>query len=327
MKKSLLALAVLSAFAGVASAQSSVTLSGNVDLGIIRDNAQWTMGGAASGRNNVTLRGVEDLGGGMNVGFYLNHRFNLETGNINSSSTTGAGGAVPFWRQGWIQVGGGFGDVRLGKMLPPVQEFNGGYEPWKGGDTVGNVHTGGKYAGADNARYAKAIYYRTPSLGGLQGHAMVAAAENQGAVQSKEKPVGLGVQYAAGPFSAALAYDKNQNDLKTIGVYGKYNFGVATLMGQYERQDETSSVIPVSATGTSKSKRWSIGATAPAGAALLKIGYTKWKDEKVSKFGAGVDYNLSKRTYLYADLGKLSGDAVVGDARKTKFDFGISHGF
>ena len=34
MKKSLLALAVLSAISGVASAQSSVTLSGGVDLGV-----------------------------------------------------------------------------------------------------------------------------------------------------------------------------------------------------------------------------------------------------------------------------------------------------
>jgi predicted porin len=33
MKKTLLALAVLGAFAGVAHAQSSVTVSGNVDLG------------------------------------------------------------------------------------------------------------------------------------------------------------------------------------------------------------------------------------------------------------------------------------------------------
>jgi len=323
MKKSLLALAVLSAFAGVASAQSSVTLSGNVDMGIIRSDGQWTMGGAASGRNNVTLRGVEDLGGGMNVGFYLNHRFNLETGNINSSNS---GSGTPFWRQGWVQIGGGFGDVRLGKMLPPVQEFNGGYEPWAGGDTVGNVHTGGKYAGANNARYSKAIYYRTPSLGGLQGHAMVAAAESQGAVQSTEKPVGFGVQYSAGPFSAALAYDRNQNDLKTIGVYGKYNFGVATVMGQFERQDETSDVFN-SGLGVDKSKRWSIGAKVPAGAAMFKIGYTKWKDEDVSKFGAGLDYSLSKRTYLYADVGKLSGDAPSDDNKKAKFDVGISHAF
>ena len=34
MKKSLLALAVLGAFAGAASAQSSVTLYGKVDLGV-----------------------------------------------------------------------------------------------------------------------------------------------------------------------------------------------------------------------------------------------------------------------------------------------------
>ena len=57
MKKSLLALAVLGAFASAASAQSSVTLSGRVDAGVIRSNNQWSMGGSQSGYNAFTLSG------------------------------------------------------------------------------------------------------------------------------------------------------------------------------------------------------------------------------------------------------------------------------
>jgi predicted porin len=215
-------------------------------------------------------------------------------------------------------------------MLPPVQEFNGGYEPWAGGDTVANVHTGGKYAGANNARYAKAVYYRTPSFSGLQLHAMVAAGESQGNVATNpERPYGLGLQYSGGPVSAAIAYDRNQNDLKTVGVYGKYDFGMAQLMFQYERQDETSDFFTSTtvAAGEDKSKRWSVGAKIPAGAAMFKVGYTRWKEEETRKFGVGVDYNLSKRTMLYADVGKLGGDAPTDDQKKTRFDIGVQHKF
>ena len=73
MKKSLLALAVLGAFAGAASAQSSVTLFGIVDV-----NARYVKTGdvkikslGTDGINSSRLgfRGVEDLGGGLKAGF------------------------------------------------------------------------------------------------------------------------------------------------------------------------------------------------------------------------------------------------------------------
>src|SRR3954466_15464328 len=75
MKKSLLALAVLGAFAGAASAQSSVTLFGVVDL-----SANQIKNGGASTQtlqsnqlnsNRLGFRGIEDLGGGLKAGFWL----------------------------------------------------------------------------------------------------------------------------------------------------------------------------------------------------------------------------------------------------------------
>jgi predicted porin len=74
MKKSLLALAALTAFAGVASAQSSVTLFGVVDLAAtksmpIRERSLMTTDGNSSSR--LGFRGVEDLGGGLKAGFWL----------------------------------------------------------------------------------------------------------------------------------------------------------------------------------------------------------------------------------------------------------------
>lgn len=321
MKKTLLALAVLSAITGAAQAQSSVTLSGSVDLGVRRQGGEWNMSNAGSSRTNFTLSGTEDLGGGMRAFFLANHRFNLNTGAQRDANA--------FWRQGWVGLGGAFGNVRLGKMLPPLQLLNGDFDPF-GTDTVGSTHTGGLFAGNTRygSRYANAIYYTTPSLGGLTGHAMIAAADNNSEAApatssslqgtGSERPVGLAVDYAAGPLRVSAAYDRNANDLKTKGFYGSYNAGFATFMAQWENGD-VSSTVDVT--------RWSIGAKVPFGAAALKAGYTKWSDEDIKKFGLGLDYSLSKRTTLYTDMGKISGNGASATARKTQFDLGVNHKF
>lgn len=335
MKKSLLALAVLGAFASAASAQSSVTLSGAVDLGVFRQNGAWNMQNAGSSRTNFTLRGTEDLGGGMSAFFLMNHRFNLNTGAQRDANA--------FWRQGWVGLRGGFGDVRLGKLLPPLQQLNGNFEPCDGdGATVRvcSVHTGGLFSGtgAYGSRYANAIYYTTPSMGGLTGHAMIAAADNNSetagatstALQAsgKERPVGLGVDYAAGPLRIAAAYDRNADDKKTAGIYGSFKAGMATVLAQWEKGDTYSATIP-------DVSRWSVGAKVPFGAATLKAGYTKWSDEDVSKVGVGMDYDLSKRTTVYTDVGKFSGSGKAGtpaglisaNNRKARFAVGVFHRF
>ena len=173
MKKTLLALAVLGAFAGTASAQSSVTLSGMVDAGIKRQGTatgnDWSFGGSQSGYNNFTLSGNEDLGGGMKAFFSLNHRFNIGNG-ANNSPTNGPANGDVFWRQALVGLGGGFGDVRLGRFLMPLQDMNGGFDPF-GTGTVASTHTGGIAA---TIRSNSTIYYRSPSLGGLSVHVAVA---------------------------------------------------------------------------------------------------------------------------------------------------------
>jgi len=63
MKKSLLALAAMSAFAGAAQAQSSVTVYGILDLGYLA--TRGTQGGASSAGTAVTTAGTTN-GGTLN---------------------------------------------------------------------------------------------------------------------------------------------------------------------------------------------------------------------------------------------------------------------
>ena len=338
MKKSLLALAVLSAFAGAASAQSSVTLSGGVDVSIEYQNEDWNMGRGNSGRSNFTLSGTEDLGGGMRAFFLLNYRFAASDGTTTSQPETGR-----FWRQSWVGLGGRFGEVRLGRMLPTLQIYNGDFDPF-GTETIGSTHTGGLNAGlAGSSRVNNNILYVSPNLGGLTFHANVAAGDQNGPIvgttqtNGTERPMGLGVYYSAGPLRLAAAYDSNGLDGKTTGLYGSFNAGFATIMGQWENGDCGPLAFPangVSSCGagtTTDVTIWSIGARIPFGAATAKVGYRSSSDLEQKKMAAGLDYSLSKRTIVYTDVAKQSGDGfrgAAGDrAEKVRFDVGVWHKF
>jgi predicted porin len=138
MKKSLVALAAL-AVAGVASAQSSVTLFGVVDAsvshysstsrddrtgiafspvtglpvftpGFINQGSAKTSATklANSGYNSSRLgfRGTEDLGGGLAASFWL---------EAPISNDDGQTGVSTFARRSTVSLSGGFGEVRLGR--------------------------------------------------------------------------------------------------------------------------------------------------------------------------------------------------------------------
>ena len=324
MKRSLLALAALTAFAGVASAQSSVTLSGRLDAGVIRSAGQYSMGGSQSGYNAFSLSGTEDLGGGMRAFFLMNHRFNIQNGVNNSGGNASTLNGGNFWRNAWVGLGGGFGDVRLGRILMPLQDVNGGYDAFDTG-TVGSVHVNGLFNVA-TVRANSAIYYRTPAMGGLFVHAAIAAGEgqlNSGALS--ERPMGFAAGYAAGPLSVAAAMDRSAADLDTVGLYAKYKFGAMTLMGQYEKGDESA---------TLSTKGYSISAVIPVGVGRIMAGYARIDPSGTggtrsthTKFGIGGEYNLSKRTLIYSDIGKRSGSGLTSAQTSAMFDLGVRHAF
>src|SRR4026207_2440313 len=93
MKKSLLALAVLGAFAGVAQAQTSVTIYGSFDAGVRTAQDQNANGNSRTTRsstgtynsNRLGFKGVEDLGGGLNAHFPLKSAFNSGTGAADTT--------------------------------------------------------------------------------------------------------------------------------------------------------------------------------------------------------------------------------------------------
>src|SRR3954452_24476520 len=92
MKKSLLAFAVPGAFAGVAQAQTSITIYGSFDGGVRYVNnanaagdSRWSVSSNGTYYSNrLGFKGVENLGGGLNARFNLEIGFNTGSGAVES---------------------------------------------------------------------------------------------------------------------------------------------------------------------------------------------------------------------------------------------------
>lgn len=309
MKKSMIALAVLSAAAGAASAQSSVTLFGVVDVGVRHvDNAgttasQLSTDGLQSSR--LGFRGTEDLGGGLRAGFWLESAINADTGTPN---------ATRFWhRRATVSLSSAtLGEVRLGRDLTPTWNAMADFDVF-GTNGIGDTSlTYAALGGVDTrVRSDNMVSYFLPStLGGVYGQVSVAAGEGV----AGKKYTGGRVGYAAGPFNANLAYSQTEvtdDDVK-LAVFGaSYDFGVVKVSGSVQEAKYQAA----------KDRHYNIGASVPFGASLVRASYSKAEGagsldgRDADQFAVGYVYNLSKRTALYSTYGfidnKGSGNYTV----------------
>jgi predicted porin len=173
MKKSLVAVALLGAFAGVAHAQTAVQIYGNIDAAFIKRTDQ-TLNIGKRASNTLGFKGTEDLGNGLKALFQLEMRYEPDTGTTENGTTR------PLF-QGQSRVGlqGDFGMVRLGRGLTPFQEIVGAFEPWHGLPNQAGFYTDlasrRLQLGSAGSRrqleqpFSNAIFYNSPVVERLPG--------------------------------------------------------------------------------------------------------------------------------------------------------------
>ena len=349
MKKSLLALAALTAFAGVASAQSSVTLFGIVDLNLRnQDNGSagsrksLSQDGLASSR--LGFRGVEDLGGGMKAGFWIEGGLSADTGAQGGGN--GISGVTASWnRRSTVSLMVGPSEIRLGRDYTPTFWNNTAYDVF-GTNGVGSETNAWSALGSGAVTQVRAnntIGYHL-NTAGLWVWLQVAPGENL----PGQKYTGGRVNYAAGPFAAGISMGKTDigasPDFKEFNAAFSFDAGFAKFVGLYGKNDW----------GSDSQKRFNVGVQVPVGAATLRASMTKWSGESASaskadiwdakQFAVGVIYDLSKRTALYGTYSRLdnagsattgarfatsgSGPAFTkGGENSTGYEFGLRHSF
>ena len=343
MKKSLLALAALTAFAGAASAQSSVTLFGIVDLSVnsVKNGnlSQKLLSSDQLNSNRIGFRGTEDLGGGMRAGFWIEGGMAPDTGGTGQTWT----------RRSTVSLMGGFGEIRLGRDYTPTFLVR-GFDPF-GTNGMGselNLEGGSVNPLGSGAttlvRASNSVGYHLPAMGGVYGNAMVAAGE--GGVAGN-KYVGARLGYAGGPVNVAVAFGKTYKegamlaDFKDTIFGASYNLGFMNVMFMYDK----------TAYSTRDQKKMLLGLTVPFGASTLKASYINAKgaqgtsatDFDAKQFAFGYQYDLSKRTAIYATVSSLNNDgnatsgarftigqgpamAIGGDTSRG-YNLGVRHSF
>lgn len=309
MKKTLLALAVLGAYAGVASAQSSVTIWGVVDLSINQiknGNVKGTqMMSNQLNSNRLGFRGVEDLGGGLSAGFHLEAPMSNQDGNP---------GALNFTRRSTVSlISQQGGEVRFGRDYDP-SFWNLVFFDVYGANGIGqglNLITNLGSGATTIARTNNSIGYILPgNLGGVYGQAQYALGQGN----DNNKYYGLRGGYAAGPIDVALGYGVTEttsvNKFKIMNVGASWNFGAAKLFGLYNQNKW----------GSLKENFYEISVSVPLGQGEFKAGYAKVDDKGTSidtmdanQWALQYIYNMSKRTALYGGYAQLSNKA--GSAR------------
>jgi predicted porin len=330
MKKSLLALAALTAFAGAASAQSSVTMYGRVDLSVVKGIGTDTKSIANGSGSRLGLRGTEDLGGGMSALFQIETRFDADTGaaqNFNVTALTPTGSAASTANRFWgarsiVGLQGGFGQVVFGREYTTA--FLGTQliaDPW-GWDTVAAQNGITGLGGIAKVRNDSSITYKIGG-GGFSFGAQIA--ESTDTINNfKSKPLNFNVGYAAGPLNASFGYEKTGRENATSGDAEKmwsaqvmYNLGFIKPGFYYGKGTALSGA---------DHKGMMFTVTAPMGAGEFRASYGNLKanDTTVSKrLAAGYHYSMSKRTTLYVDFANDSEAATS----KTGYDIGLKHNF
>ncbi|MBX3625662.1 MAG: porin [Rhizobacter sp.] len=351
MKKSLLALALLGAYAAGAYAQSSVTIYGIIDESVAKGNggtaggalANWGTGPTSKAwqvrdggpGSRLGFRGNEDLGGGLSAQFLIEHRFSPDTGAQNGT---------PFWMGGsYVQLTSSMvGSVYMGRWYSPAfwvslktDPFGYGGIAQVGALTFANFST--PSAVGLGARTTNTVGYKTPNWGGFTAN--VAVGLGEGGTAGRD--TGVNVEFTSGPIYAGLAYEKVDGGTPTFSattgaVDGNslivagfaYNFGFIRPMISYATSEtRTNSLVDTDAL--------SIGLTAPAGPGLIKAHYTMRNtdaaplagvpaDVKLKKIGIGYDYFLSKRTKVYADYAQFK---ETGQTNNSAFALGVRHDF
>ncbi|HEY3047083.1 MAG TPA: porin [Polaromonas sp.] len=316
MKKSLIAIAAVAA-AGCASAQSSVTLFGVVDVGVAHlsgDGVSKT--GVSTGGANISrwgLRGTEDLGGGLAASFWLEAGLDVDTG-----SGKGAGGGLSFNRRSTVSLSGSIGEVRLGRDDAATFLNTLVFDPFLtngvGGTmafTMLGIPGAATAAGGAPIQISNAVSYFLPqNLGGFYGQAQVALGEQLSNAANKNQGDyrGLRLGYRQGPLHAALATGKlkgdvSDNDLTANNLGLSYDFGVAKPIFLWA--SEKRGALKVTAT--------QLGVTVPVGLGELRAAYSRYdtanSNADWSKYAIGYGHNLSKRTQVYGTYAHLSNKA------------------
>jgi predicted porin len=310
MKKTLLAVAAV-ACCSAAFAQSTVTMYGVIDasvgnttggkFGFSRGKGTGTTNQSYHTPTRIGLRGTEDLGGGMKA------NFNFESGGIRLDD---GGPGLDWSREAWVGLSGNFGSTRFGRTSSFGTQAHARFD-LNGISTSSAMDNAGisPVTWYGSSRRSTQLQYVTNSMSGFDAGVSVVLAGNNADQQS----VSLRANYGAGPLAVGFVAETKRNAASRTAqaIAGSYDLGVAKLVGGY-----------VVSETVAKGKGVYFGAVAPVGNAKVGFQHARNSQTDVNATELFANYALSKRTSLYVDYVKRSGNSKV-----YSYGLGVLHTF
>ena len=401
MKKSLLALAAMGAFAGAAQAQSSVTVYGILDVGFqgvttrapatstslgqpVKTNTTGFTGEGSQSTSRLGFRGTEDLGGGTRAFFTVEFGLNPTNATLSGNNNNGLTN-----RQSFVGLSQkGIGQFAIGTQNTPVHNAVGRTDPGQLNNILGNViyapttSTGaGQTTTAYTVRYNQALTLQTERIAGFQLNAIYNNSNsdtNQLATSggsTNNNAYGGGINYVWQKLNVDFAYQASQSTNwgvqqttgpalpapQTIGatvsnVLGSavimnqmyagavYDFGILKAYVQYISNkvsnqantgvylERTAQQIGVRGNLTKTIESWASvgnGRFQAQNLSALVSNTAASGTQNFTGYQLGTNYNLSKRTNLYAIFGstQVSSSSVAASEGGSSYGVGVRHTF
>lgn len=317
MKKTLIALATLSALSGVAHADSNVTIYGVIDASVRTSSHQNadgdrlnSVGNGAFQESRVGLKGQEDLGNGLKAIFQLESGFNIGNGSRTQDGNLSRRVATV-----------GLSDATYGTLTIGRQNTL-AYDTLIATDVYGvsdNVAFGGYQSTLSGFRWDNSIKY-TNTYNGLNYGAEISSG-NQTGSNSKHSGYGVNVGYTGSAWALQTVYqlghDTQDGTLGNFEGQKQKLWAVGGKVAVAEKTDLFAQYLSSKFDVTNQSNRIAVLGISQklAGNWSIKGSASYDKQENVNEgnrrtFSTVLDYTLSKRTDVYAalDFNKLGGN-------------------
>jgi len=297
MKKSLIALAIASAVSAPAfAATSNVDVYGKLHVALsFYDDSNYSDMQVSSNASRIGFKGTEDLGGGLAAIWQIESGINLDEQNGTFAS-----------RNSFVGLKGGFGTALIGNHDTPLKLVGRAVDLFP--DTVAdsrNVVGGGSDTRADNV-----VAYISPNWTGFSFAAAYSTDVNSAGTTAGDvadrSAYNLNVTYANGPVFVGFGYgDGDYHEANYLGAQYRlaagFTFGDFKLVGQYDRLEDDSATLGM----PGDYDAFMVGGSFTMGAMVFKASWMQGEYDAASsrdpeQLTVGMDYNLSKRTSVYA---------------------------
>lgn len=248
-KRNIFAGVAIMLFAGAAYAQSSVTLYGIADAGLLYtsktasatgQNAgkQFSLIDSGSAPSQFGIRGEEDLGGGLKAEFKLESGISLANGGYGISNGN------LFGRQAWVGLQSNVGELKAGLQISPFFLTLFDLDPRGLSTFASSANIYVDSVAGTGVFNSNAVSYTSPVIAGLQGSVMYALGGEAGNF-SAGRQYSANLKYNNGTLLVEAAiYDGNAGGTgqtpipTTVEFFGRmlgasYKFGSLTVRASF----------------------------------------------------------------------------------------------